>query len=304
MFMILPTPETCTVYNYGSIDDCVLQALSSIAKSSLYKHTGLGSLQPVCSVRPDPEHPVALLSCPTRYSLLCPVCPGTVSVHPTSSPLAMPSAVRLFAVRLSAVRLSAVRLSGVRCRPALVALLLTLQVGSLCGAVQTNSSSLSEVLTRPADILGHAVQSAFLTLSSELDNRLDTVQTELDTVQTGLDTVRAQLDSRLGQLSSWVDAVQSAAGSCSRHQLPRDCSDLPAGAESGVHLLQPGLDPSQPPGWPPTATWKPTVAAGRCSSGGPTSPPGRTSSSAGRPTRRASASWTPSSGGDWSTSGS
>ena len=142
---------------------------------------------------------------------------------------------------------SVVRLSGVRCRPALVALLLTLQVGSLCSAVQTNSSSLSEVLTRPADILGHAVQSAFLTLSSELDNRLDAVQTELDTVQTRLDTVQTQLDSRLGQLSSRVDAVQSAAGSCSRHQLPRDCSDLPAGAESGVHLLQPGLDPSQPP---------------------------------------------------------
>ena len=73
-------------------------------------------------------------------------------------------------------------------------------------------------------------------VQSEIHTRLENVQSqlksELEGVQsdTGarLDNVYSQLEARLVEVSS-------------NRAPPRDCSDLPAGSQSGVHLLQPGL---------------------------------------------------------------
>ncbi|XP_043200396.1 angiopoietin-related protein 7-like [Amphibalanus amphitrite] len=62
--------------------------------------------------------------------------------------------------------------------------------------------------------------------------QLELLTTKYDMLQLTVDAVNAALNASQGQPAT---------------TLPRDCSELPAGTASGIHLLQPGLDPSVPP---------------------------------------------------------
>ncbi|XP_043202029.1 techylectin-5A-like [Amphibalanus amphitrite] len=62
--------------------------------------------------------------------------------------------------------------------------------------------------------------------------QLEQLTAENDMLQLTLDAVNAALNASRGQPAT---------------PLPRDCSDLPAGTASGIHVLQPGLDRSVPP---------------------------------------------------------
>ena len=78
----------------------------------------------------------------------------------------------------------------------------------------------------------------------ELVSRVDGLASERDR----LDSVFSRLDSvssRLDELANRTDQEQT--GRASPDPPPRDCSDLPAGAQSGIHHIQPGTDRSQPP---------------------------------------------------------
>ena len=79
---------------------------------------------------------------------------------------------------------------------------------------------------------------------NELVSRVDGLATE----QSGrLDSVSSRLDglsSRLDELANRTDQEQTDRADPAMP--PRDCSELAAGAQSGVHLIQPGMDRSQP----------------------------------------------------------
>ncbi|KAF0294982.1 Fibrinogen C domain-containing protein 1-B [Amphibalanus amphitrite] len=146
----------------------------------------------------------------------------------------------------------------------------------------THNVSLSSVLSRSAAILGQAAQSALLALTDGLDSLLEEVQTQLDgrvaasqaELVSRIDSMKTELDGRidslkieldgrtdnldtklsdrlselsgrLSELSGRLDEI--SAGRTTGVRLPRDCSDLESGSVSGVHLLQPGLEPSQRP---------------------------------------------------------
>ena len=118
--------------------------------------------------------------------------------------------------------------------------------------------------------------SELLTRMDTLFTKIDTQQTQLDSQQTQLDSQQTQLDSLQSQLTalmdtsqnkqSWLDGAATETASQQTQMTdrqtgrptdrldqleqttcptPRDCSELPAGATTGVHLLRPGLGRSQ-----------------------------------------------------------
>ena len=142
-------------------------------------------------------------------------------------------------------------------------------------------SRFSELLTR-MDTLFTKIDTQQTQLDSQqtqLDSQqtqLDSQQTQLDSQQTQLDSQQTQLDSLQSQLTALMDTSQNkqsrldgAAKETASQQTqmtdrqtdeptdrldqleqttcptPRDCSELPAGATTGVHLLRPGLGRSQ-----------------------------------------------------------
>ena len=77
---------------------------------------------------------------------------------------------------------------------------------------------------------------------TQLDSQqtqLDSQQTQLDSQQTQLDNQKIQLGSLQSQVTGRMDRLEQVATTA------RDCSELPAGATTGIHLLRPGLDHSQ-----------------------------------------------------------
>ena len=72
----------------------------------------------------------------------------------------------------------------------------------------------------------------------------DGLSARLDELSSRLDTTRSRLEE---QLTSGTVGRPAPSDPCPRTPLPRDCSDLPAAARNGVHLLRPGVDGSGPP---------------------------------------------------------
>ena len=79
------------------------------------------------------------------------------------------------------------------------------------------------------------------------DNRHDPRLEELVSRVDGLATVPSRLDNVSTRLDSVSSRLSELANRTDQEQPPRDCSDLAAGTQSGIHLIQPGLDRSQPP---------------------------------------------------------
>ena len=71
---------------------------------------------------------------------------------------------------------------------------------------------------------------------TQLDSQktqLDSQQTQLDSQETQLDSQKTQLDSLQSQVTARLDRLEQVATTA------RDCSELPAGTTTGVHLLRP-----------------------------------------------------------------
>ena len=71
-------------------------------------------------------------------------------------------------------------------------------------------------------------------LDSRLDPRMDALGSRLESRMDALGSRLAHLDSRLDGVINRLDQVEQVA-----NRAPRDCSELPAGATTGVHLLRP-----------------------------------------------------------------
>ena len=143
--------------------------------------------------------------------------------------------------------------------------------GRLTG-IQVQLNSATSELQDQLNSVKSELEGQLSVARSELQNQLDGVETKLETqiqsavskMDKGVKSFPAQQEAqtstitdRLSQLESAVVRVQSQLESRleqtqaqleskleqsqHRQQLARDCSDLPASAESGVHLLQPGL---------------------------------------------------------------
>ena len=87
------------------------------------------------------------------------------------------------------------------------------------------------------------------------DNRLDPRLDELVSRVDGLASERDRLDSVFSRLDGLSSRLDKLANRTEQEQTdrddpdmpPRDCSEVPAGVQSGIHLIKPDLDPSQPP---------------------------------------------------------
>ena len=106
-----------------------------------------------------------------------------------------------------------------------------------------------------------SLNSRLDTVSSQYDSRLDSLNSDLDSrLDSRLDSLNSGLDSRLDLLNSGLDSrldsrldsfntrldglSQECAARTVPNDLPWDCSDLPAGARSGVYQIVPGLNRS------------------------------------------------------------
>ena len=161
-----------------------------------------------------------------------------------------------------------------------VGLLTMLCVAALSGAHQplpaasaTQQRHSEDALDQLLTLVGRAVTTAAEPIVAELNSqrqlldnivsKLSSQDSRLDSLNSRLDSVSAQLDSRVSSLGSRLDSLGTElAGlsvgpvsppACSvgpaAASLPRDCSDLPAGTSSGVHLVQPGLGRRSDPAW-------------------------------------------------------
>ncbi|KAF0299771.1 Microfibril-associated glycoprotein 4 [Amphibalanus amphitrite] len=111
------------------------------------------------------------------------------------------------------------------------------KIDDIQGEQQSQNVSLQRQLQGMVEGLGKLnsdLRSILDGIQAQTEARLGTVHAELESK---LDRVQSQIDTRLGQVQSQLESrladVQSSPA--------RDCSDLPAGARSGVHLLRPGL---------------------------------------------------------------
>ncbi|XP_037071286.1 techylectin-5A-like [Pollicipes pollicipes] len=91
----------------------------------------------------------------------------------------------------------------------------------------------------PAPVWLDGVKTTLESQVTEVQSRLDGVEKRLGSqiaeVQSRLDGVEKRLGSQIAEVQSRLDGPQA------QHRTPRDCSDLPAGSTSGVHLVRPGL---------------------------------------------------------------
>ena len=104
---------------------------------------------------------------------------------------------------------------------------LATQVGGLYSQLETTRTELE------------AQNSQLEAQTSNLTQQLDGVKTDLSAQNAELSAQTVALAGRLDRVGSELNAVRTQL----RQPPPvvRDCSDLPADAPSGVHLLQPGL---------------------------------------------------------------
>ena len=86
---------------------------------------------------------------------------------------------------------------------------------------------------------------------------LDSQQSQLTALSATASSERVRLDSgmnqtaslqaRVDQVAARLERVESRGRSDTTVSFPRDCSEVSAGAQSSIHLIQPGTDRSQPP---------------------------------------------------------
>ena len=76
-------------------------------------------------------------------------------------------------------------------------------------------------------------------IQSEQANQILNITGRLDQIESTLEMAQSHLESRLDRVQSHLES--RLEGFESQRQPVRDCTDLPAGAQSGVHLVQPGL---------------------------------------------------------------
>ena len=110
-------------------------------------------------------------------------------------------------------------------------------------------SRLDELISRVNSTEGTLDSRLGRTVSfvNSADNRHDPRLEELVSRVDGLATVPSRLDNVSTRLDSVSSRLDELANRTDQEQPPRDCSDLAAGTQSGIHLIQPGLDRSQPP---------------------------------------------------------
>ena len=126
------------------------------------------------------------------------------------------------------------------------------------------SSRMDSADNRPDDLVSRvdALESSLASRLDELVSRVNSTEDRLDSRLEEVVSADNIQDSRLDELVSRVDGLATEqsgrldsvssrldelANRTDQEQPPRDCSDLAAEAQSGIYLIQPGLDPSQPP---------------------------------------------------------
>ena len=131
------------------------------------------------------------------------------------------------------------------------------RLDGLTSGVETVSNRHEELVSQ-VDAMEHGLDSRLNELVSRVDSasnrhdsRLDEVISRVDGLATERDRL-ANVPSRLDSVSSRLDELANRThleqtDRSDRDCNPRDCSELHEGAQSGIHLIQPGLDPSQPP---------------------------------------------------------
>ena len=113
-------------------------------------------------------------------------------------------------------------------------------------------------LTSHMHFVGNSLDSRLDGLVSQVNSTESRLYSRLDEVISRVDRLATERD-RLANVSSCPDSVSSHLDKLTNRteqeltdrddpdMPPRDCSQLAAGVQSGVHLILPGLDPSQPP---------------------------------------------------------
>ena len=123
------------------------------------------------------------------------------------------------------------------------------KVEDVQGTLTQFDSRFSELLAR-VDALVMKIDSQQIQLDNQ-KTQLDSQKTQLDSQQAQLDSQETQLDSQQTQLDSQktqLDCLQSQVTVRLDRLVAttaRDCSELPAGTTTGVHLLRPESDHCQ-----------------------------------------------------------
>ena len=144
----------------------------------------------------------------------------------------------------------------------LLTTLLALAQTAMCSVNGTSASApvpatLLGTLDQLWTFLERVERTVALSVSAEVGARLEGIQARLaghvDALTLrldGQDRQTSQLVREIGNLSSRVEDASRRSevrSDAAGRELPRDCSDLPAGTASGIRLLRPGLDRSLPP---------------------------------------------------------
>ena len=127
---------------------------------------------------------------------------------------------------------------------AVVRLLAVLSVtaGSAAAPQQPSNGTLLRLL-QPLIETFEGLERSVFTLRTNLESQASQLAAVVDNVQLQMDETAVKIASQQTQ----IDGLAVRLDNLEQGSKPHDCSDLQAGVHSGVYLLWPGDDRSQPP---------------------------------------------------------